>query len=130
MLIEIEGAKLVLYTNRELKMEFVCPVCKTNGNMTQSDLNHPVTKATCRNCGIILLINPADGSVDAFKSPLKDSPIMEASEGRPTDKTASVLSMSRQGEQSRDWTAVLWVAAILIILISAGFYVAFTQNIF
>ena len=117
-------------TNKELKMEFVCPICKTNGNISQDNINHPVTKATCPNCGIILLINPADGSVDALKSPLKDSPIMEPSEDQPTDKSASVLSMGRQSKQSRDWTAALLVAAILIILISAGLYFAFNQNIF
>lgn len=47
-------------------MEFVCPVCKTNGNIVQDDLNQPATKTTCPNCGIILPINPADGSLDAL----------------------------------------------------------------
>ena len=111
-------------------MEFVCPVCKTTGNITEDDLNRPITKTTCPNCDIILLVNPDDGSVDAHKSPFKDSPIMEPLEGRPMDKSESVLSMSRQGKESRDWTAVLLVAAILIILISAGFYFAFNPGIF
>ena len=109
-------------------MEFVCPVCKTKGNIVPDD--HPTTKTTCLNCGMILFINPADGSVDAFKSPLKDSPILESSAGPPTDKSASVLSMGRQSKESKDWTAVLSVAVILIILISAGLYFALYTDIF
>jgi len=38
--------------------------------------------------------------------------------------------MSRQGKESKDWTAILSVSAILIILISAGLYFAFNTDIF
>jgi hypothetical protein len=96
-------------------MKFVCPVCKTAGNIRQDNLDRPVTKATCQNCGTIMLI-------DAHKSPFKNFLATETSGSRSTDKFTSVLTMQRQGKNAKDWTAIVVVVIILIILSSSGVY--------
>lgn len=108
-------------------MKFTCPMCEASGDISEEDLSHPVTRAACRECGTILLINPKTGRVDAHKSPLKDSSALKTADDRSTDESESVLSMHLQGEDARDWTAIVVVAIILIVLIAAGIY--FTVNL-
>jgi hypothetical protein len=103
-------------------MKFTCPICETAGNISQDNLDYPVTKATCQNCGSILLINPDTGNVDAHKSAIKDAPAGGTSGSRSTDEPAPVLSMRPQGKEPRDWTAVVVVSIILAALIFAGVY--------
>lgn len=105
-------------------MKFACPMCEAAGEISEDDLIHPVTRTTCRNCGTILMINPDSGNVDAHKSPLKDSSTLETSDSRSSDRSEPVLSMHSKGEDARDWTAVVVVAFIMIILICAGVYFA------
>jgi hypothetical protein len=109
-------------------MEFVCPICETSANITKDDVDHSINKATCNNCGAILLINPASGKVEAHKSPFKDSPILETSENASTDD--AVPSKRSQGKGSKDWVAIVCFALILIFLISAGIYFALHSDIF
>jgi hypothetical protein len=103
-------------------MEFVCPVCKTDGSIPEDRLEHPVSKTTCQSCGTILLVNPDSGKVDAHKSPLKDSPESEISGTQPIDKISSVLSMRSKESCIKDWPAIVVVVIILIVLIAAGIY--------
>ena len=110
-------------------MEFVCPVCKAIGNIAEKNLEHPVTKTTCHNCGAILLINPEKGNVDAHKAPLKDSLSLKSSSPQPTDEFSSVLSMRPQDMGSRDWPAIVVVVIILIVLIAAGIYFVLNLDI-
>jgi ribosomal protein S27E len=107
-------------------MKFSCSICGETGDISEDILVHPVTRTTCRNCGTILLINPDTGKVDAHKSPLKDSP---AFAGRSAAESDATLSMDPQGKDARDWTAVVVVAIIVIILISAGVYFALNLDI-
>jgi hypothetical protein len=99
-------------------MKFACPMCDATGNISQDDLAHPVTRATCQNCGTILMINPDTGRVDAHKSPLKDSPSTETAGSQLTARA------------DRDWTAVAVVAIIVLALISAGIYFAVNLDLF
>ena len=111
-------------------MKFTCPVCETTGDLPDDDLVDPVTRKTCGDCGAILLINPETGEVDAHKSPLKDSSVMEDSGRRATDKSASVLTSRPKSGEGGDRTAVVVIAIILIILIAAGVYFTITLDIF
>jgi hypothetical protein len=103
-------------------------MCEVTGEMSEEDLTHPVTRTSCRECGAILLINPDTGKVDAHKSPLKDSSVIEASDSQPTDRSPPVLEMRSQDKDGRDWTAVLVVVIILLVLISAGIYLVIDLN--
>jgi hypothetical protein len=103
-------------------MEYVCPVCEEIGNIPEKNLEHPLTKRTCRNCGAILLINPENGKVDAHKAPLKDSLHLKNSNTQAIEKFESVLSDRLQDTVSRDWPAIVVVVIILIVLFAAGIY--------
>ena len=110
-------------------MEFVCPVCEAIGNIPENNLEHPLTKRNCQDCGAILLINPQKGNVDANKAPLKDSLSLKSSSTQPTDAFSSVSTMRPQDMGSRDWPAIVVVVIILIILIAAGIYFVLNLDI-
>jgi ribosomal protein S27E len=113
-----------------MKMKFECPICKASGNISENDLEHPVTRTTCPDCGTILLINPETGKVDAHKSPLKDSPAFKTiSHNRSADSPAPLLSMRPGKHSGRDWTAAVVVAIIVLVLISAGIYFVLNLDI-
>jgi hypothetical protein len=104
-------------------------MCGASGNISEDDLEHPVTRTTCPDCGTILLINPDTGKVDAHKSPLKDYPALKNCDNRSADRPSSFLSMRPEGRAARDWTAVVVVVIILLVLISAGIYVSLNLDI-
>jgi hypothetical protein len=103
-------------------MKFVCPICETDSRISEDNLAHPITKTTCRQCGTILLVNPETGNVDAHKSPLKGTREFAVSAAQTTEPDLAVLEMRRTNQGSRDWTALIIVLVVLIILISAGIY--------
>ena len=109
-------------------MKFVCPICETSGNIPKDDVDHSINKATCNNCGALLLINPVSGEVETYKSPFKDFPILETPVNGSIDDVAPTERF--QGKVSRDWTAIVWFAIILIFLISTVIYFAIHSDIF
>jgi hypothetical protein len=103
-------------------MKYVCPICETDGSISEDDLAHPITKATCQKCGTILLVDADTGSVDAHKSTLKGTREFSVSADQTTEPDLPVLEMRPAARGSRDWTAITIVLIVLIILISAGIY--------
>ncbi|MGD2270976.1 MAG: hypothetical protein PVI06_11300 [Desulfobacterales bacterium] len=102
-------------------MEFVCPICQATGNIPGDNLENPVTKTTCQNCGTILLVDH-NGNIDAYKSPFKDSPGLKISSTQTTiDREKSVSSLLTQGQGVRDWTAISVVGIIVVVIIAAAF---------
>jgi hypothetical protein len=101
-------------------MEFLCPVCKTSGNISNKNLEHPVTKTTCQQCAAILLINPENGNVDAHTAPIKDTQSLKGSRKQPAESLSPTLSMRPMAEDSRDWPAIIVFVIVLAILISTG----------
>lgn len=110
-------------------MKFSCPICKASGNIPENDLEHPVTRTTCPDCGTILLVNPDTGNVDAHKTPFKDHPAFKTSDNRSADRPAPLLAQRPEGTSNRDWTAAAVVAIIVLFLISAGIYFALKLDI-
>jgi hypothetical protein len=104
-------------------------VCETTGDLPDKDLAHPVTPTRCADCGAILLINPDTGDVDAHKSPLRAPSVSETSGAGSTGRSAAVLSMRPKEEQTRDLTALVVIALVLIILIAAGVYLTISLDI-
>jgi len=105
-------------------MEFVCPICDTRGNLSEDKLTSPATKASCRQCNTILLINPETGKVEAHKSPLRGTREFALSHTQTPEEAAPVLELGRTQKDSRDWTAIITVGVVLVVLISAGIYFA------
>ena len=106
-------------------MKFVCPLCESDGSISEDNLIHPVTKTTCRQCGTILLVNPDTGSVDAHKSPLKGTREFAVSANQTSETDLPVLERDRTHQGSRDWTAIIIVLVVLAVLISVGVYLMF-----
>jgi hypothetical protein len=101
-------------------MEFICPVCKSTDDISDKNLEHPVTKTTCQQCAAILLINPENGNVDAHKAPIKDTPSLNSSKTQPAESPSTALSMGPIAENSKDWIALIVFVIVLLILISSG----------
>ena len=101
-------------------MEFLCPVCKTIDNISNKNLEHPVTKTTCQQCAAILLINPENGNVDAHKAPIKDTQSLKGSREQPAESLSPTLSRRMMAGDSRDWPAIIVFVIVLAILISTG----------
>jgi len=110
-------------------MKYTCPICEESGNISEENLEQPVTPVACRKCGTLLLVDPDTGKVDAYKSPLKDSPTLKTSTNRLVDVSASIFDRRPQGRAARDWTAILVVAIVVLVLISAGAYFAVNSGI-
>lgn len=108
-------------------MEFVCPVCKSAGNIPEDDLDQPLKRTECRDCGTRLSIERKTGRVDTLPSAQDPRAGGRQRESRLMDQASSVLSMRPQEKGKRDYPAIAIFAVVLGVLIAAGVY--FTLNI-
>ncbi|MEJ2165786.1 MAG: hypothetical protein P8X90_09675 [Desulfobacterales bacterium] len=102
-------------------MKFTCPICETEGHISEQEPATPTVRTTCRQCGTILLINPRTGSIDAYKSPLRGTREYALTESHEPEPALPVSEL-RPATGSRDWPAVVTVMLVVLILISAGIY--------
>ena len=102
-------------------MEFICPVCKTAGDIPEDDSVQPAWQTTCQKCGQALSIERETGRVQPISG---DS---ETSRTRAKYETSSVLSMRPADQGKKDYTAIGVFSVVLAILIAAGVY--FTLNL-
>ena len=70
-------------------MKFICPVCKTAGDIPEDDSVQPVLQTNCQKCGQILSIERETGLAQPLSADRR------ASGTRPEYDTSSVLSMSK-----------------------------------
>ena len=97
-------------------MKFICPVCKTAGDIPDDDSAQPAWQTTCRKCGQALTIERDTGLVQ----PLSGS--RESSSMRPKYEASSVLSMRSADKGKKDYTAIGVFSVVLAILVAAGVY--------
>ena len=102
-------------------MKFVCPVCKTAGDIPEDDSVGPAWQTTCQKCGQALSIERETGRVQPISGG------SETSRTRPEYETSSVLSMRPADQGKKDYTAIGVFSVVLAILIAAGVY--FTLNL-
>jgi hypothetical protein len=102
-------------------MKFTCPICETEGHISDEDPATSTTRTICRQCGTILLINPNTGNVELYKSPFRGTREYALTESHEPDPALPVSEM-RPTSGSRDWTAVVTVMLVVVILISTGIY--------
>jgi tetratricopeptide (TPR) repeat protein len=111
--------------SKEIAMKFVCPVCKTAGDIPSEDSVQPVTQTTCRQCGTDLSIEGESGRVQilAAGDSLPEGRQSSApSPRRPKYATSSVLSMPSKERSKRDYPAIAVFALVLSALIVTGVY--------
>ena len=101
-------------------MKFICPVCKTAGDIPEDDSVQPAVQTACQKCGKALSIERETGLTQPLSAGRRAS-------FRPKYETSSVLSMSKREKGKRDYTAIGIFSVILAILIAAGVY--FTLNL-
>ncbi len=102
-------------------MKFICPVCKTAGDIAADDSDQPEVQTTCQKCGTDLSIARGTGQV---RTPAAGT---RPSGSRPKYETTFVLSLRSQANGKKDYTAIGIFAVVLTVLIAAGVY--FTLNI-
>lgn len=110
-------------------MKFICPVCKTPGDISDHEdhSGQPAAQTTCLKCGTDLSVDHRTGRVQqrsAGQIPLEDQ---GASSGRPKYAVSSVLSMGTQDKGRKDYLAAGVFAVVLCALIAIGVY--FSLNI-
>ena len=103
-------------------MKYVCPLCKTAGDIVEDESDQPTVEATCQNCGTALSIERETGLV---RTPTAGGE--KAPGPRPKDKYSSVLSMGSQDKAKKDYTAMGVFAVVLTLLIGVGVY--FTRSV-
>jgi tetratricopeptide (TPR) repeat protein len=97
-------------------MRFICPACKTAGDIPEDDSVQPALQTTCRKCGKALSIERETG----LAQPL--SADRSTSGTRPKYETSSVLSMRTRDKGKRDYTAIGIFSVVLTLLVAAGVY--------
>jgi len=102
-------------------MKFICPVCKTAGDIPEDDSVQPALQIACRKCGQALSIERETGLAQPLSADRR------ASDTRPKYETSTVLSMGKRDKGKRDYTAMGIFSVVLTILVAAGVY--FTLNL-
>jgi tetratricopeptide (TPR) repeat protein len=110
-------------------MKFICPVCKTPGDIPDplSNASQPATQIRCLKCGSYLSVEPDTGQVQgvsAGQNPQKDR---KAAGRQPKYAESAVLSMRPQDKGKKDYLATAVFVAVLCALIAIGVY--FSLNI-
>ena len=102
-------------------MKFICPVCKTAGDIPEDDSVQPAVQTTCQKCGNALSIERGTGRAEALSADSRTSGT------RPKYETSSVLSMRPTGKGKKDYLAISIFSVVLTILVATGVY--FTLNL-
>ncbi len=106
-------------------MKFICPVCKTAGDILLDALVQPATQTTCRKCGAELSIDGESGRAQilAAESGLPEGgKSLPPSRRRPKYATSSVLSMQSEDKSKRDYPAIAVFVLVLSALLATGVY--------
>jgi tetratricopeptide (TPR) repeat protein len=110
-------------------MKFICPVCKTPGDIPVHEDNsgQPATQTTCLKCGTNLSVEPDTGQIQRLSGGQDPQEDRKASIGRPKYTVSSVLSMRPLDKGKKDYLATGVFVAVLCALIAIGVY--FSLNI-
>ena len=110
-------------------MKFVCPVCKTAGDIPDREKgpDQVDSQTICQACGTGLSINHVTGRVQRRPTGQEPQQNLAASHSRSKNGESSVLSMRPQDKGKKDYLAVSIFVAVLCVLIAIGVY--FSLNI-
>jgi tetratricopeptide (TPR) repeat protein len=106
-------------------MKFVCPVCKTAGDIALDDSVRPVTQTTCRKCGTELSIEGESGRVQILEAGYglpEGRQSLAPADRRPKYAISSVLSMPSRDKGKRDYPAIAVFVLVLGALMAIGAY--------
>jgi tetratricopeptide (TPR) repeat protein len=102
-------------------MKFICPGCKTAGDIPEDDSVQGEWQTTCRECGQALSVERETGRVQLL------SGASGTSDTGPKYEASSVLSMGPEDKGKKDYTAIGVFGVVLMLLVAAGVY--FTLNL-
>jgi tetratricopeptide (TPR) repeat protein len=108
-------------------MKFVCPVCKTAGDIPENDSVQPVGETICRKCRAHLSIERETGRVQPLAADRDLQASQDPSPHRPKYAASPVLSMRPQDKGKKDHLAAGVFAVVLSALVATGVY--FSLNI-
>ena len=106
-------------------MKFVCPVCKTAGDIPEEDSVQPATQTTCQKCGTGLSIERETGRVQTLATERNQPAGRESPGPRSKYESSVVLSMGSQDRGRKDYLAIGVFAVVLSALITTGVYFSF-----
>jgi len=99
-------------------MKYICPVCKTAGDIAEDESDQPAVQTACQKCGTTVSIERGTGQVRALAADKKPPA------PRPKNEIPSVLSLSSQAKGKNDNTAISVFAMVLTLLIGSSIYLA------
>lgn len=103
-------------------MKIQCPICETSYNLHAERLTKPVVRATCKKCGNTLVIYKDTGEVKTTApSPLSTKKPPDKNIQTPTSSRPSI-SARVAARVPRDYTAIIVVVAVLMLLAVAGYF--------
>ena len=106
-------------------MKFVCPVCKTAGDIAVDDSLQPDSQTTCHKCGTKLSIEGESGRAQILSAGYglrKESKSSAPSDHRSNYTPFSGLSVQSKDKSKRDYPAITVFALVLCALIATGVY--------
>jgi tetratricopeptide (TPR) repeat protein len=106
-------------------MKFICPVCKTAGQIDSDDSLQPVTQTACNKCGTQLSIETESGRAQILSAGYglpREMKSSAPSDRRSKDAAFSGLSMQSGDKSKRDYPAIAVFVLVLCALIATGVY--------
>ena len=106
-------------------MKFVCPMCKTAGDIPSEDSGRLVTQTNCRKCGAQLSIASESGRVQILAAGNGLSEGRQSSAPaprRPRFAVSPVLATPPRDKGKRDYAAIAVFAMVLSALMATGVY--------
>lgn len=105
-------------------MKIVCPACRAPYKCSVPGPDAPLARASCTRCGASLVIDTKTGEVKVKTGPPAAGPEQRAAE--EPEKTPGTVSegIAPREQKERDYLAVGYVVAVLVVSIVAGFLVS------
>ena len=106
-------------------MKFICPVCKTAGQIDSDYSLQPVTQTACNKCGTQLSIETESGRAQILSAGYglpREMKSSAPSDRRSKDAAFSGLSMQSGDKSKRDYPAIAVFVLVLCALIATGVY--------
>jgi tetratricopeptide (TPR) repeat protein len=105
-------------------MKFICPKCKTAGEVPENGTVAPTTRTICHNCGAKLNIEQETGRVEAQTEERPAPAATNTSRRKPKYEMSPVLTTRLMKKGRKDYVAFGVFVMVLCALIAIGFYVS------
>ena len=101
-------------------MNYICPKCKTTGDIPEDSTVGPITRIICSNCGAKLNIEQDTGRVEVLTAGRPGTAARDTSSRKPKYDMSPVLSTRPMEKGRKDYVALGVFAGVLCALIVIG----------